>query len=175
MEDSLIKIGFGGGCHWCTEAVFQSLLGVERVEQGYIASLDENTLFSEAVIVHFNAEKILLSTLTEIHLHTHKSTVDHSMRAKYRSAVYTFSLEQQIEATKILEKLQDEFEDKVLTKVYPFNSFKPSREEITNYYYSNPKKPFCEQFINPKLNVLVTRFSKNVDSVKLKNSTNGLS
>ena len=49
------KIGFGGGCHWCTEAIFQALNGVESVEQGWISSLNPYDTFSEAVIVHFNA------------------------------------------------------------------------------------------------------------------------
>ena len=60
------KIALGGGCHWCTEAVFQSLIGVHKVEQGFVASTDENTSFSEAVIVHFSPEAISLQTLIEI-------------------------------------------------------------------------------------------------------------
>ncbi|SDX82583.1 peptide-methionine (S)-S-oxide reductase [Flavobacterium degerlachei] len=77
------KIALGGGCHWCTEAVFQSLLGVVKVEQGYVASIGDNSSFSEGVIVYFNSEEISLKTLIEIHLHTHKSTSNHSMRSKY--------------------------------------------------------------------------------------------
>ena len=84
------KIGFGGGCHWCTEAVFQSLIGVEKVEQGFVASFNLHNELSEAVIVHFNHKRISLQTLIEIHLLTHSSTSDHAMRKKYRSAIYTF-------------------------------------------------------------------------------------
>ena len=102
----LTQIAFGGGCHWCTEAVFQSLIGVSQVEQGFVASIDENSGFSEAVIVHFDAAKISLAVLIEIHLHTHKSTVNHSMRAKYRSAVYTFSEAQRHVVKSQLELLQ---------------------------------------------------------------------
>lgn len=87
------KIGFGGGCHWCTEAVFQNLKGVNHVAQGWIASDENNTAFSEAVVVEFNPPKINLKTLIEIHLATHKSTSNHSMRKKYRSAIYVFSKE----------------------------------------------------------------------------------
>ena len=47
MREMISKIGFGGGCHWCTEAVFQSLKGVAKVEQGWIASFDEYNSFSE--------------------------------------------------------------------------------------------------------------------------------
>ena len=86
----LTKIAFGGGCHWCTEAVFQSLLGVSKVEQGFVASTGQHNSFSEAVIVHFNVEDITLKTLTEIHLNTHKRTSNHSMRTKYRSGCIRF-------------------------------------------------------------------------------------
>jgi len=54
------KIGFGGGCHWCTEAVFQHVEGVEKVEQGWIASVAPHDRLSEAVIVHFNTTKVKL-------------------------------------------------------------------------------------------------------------------
>ncbi|MDP5231207.1 MAG: peptide-methionine (S)-S-oxide reductase, partial [Cellulophaga sp.] len=92
------EIGFGGGCHWCTEAVFQNLKGISNVSQGWIASDKNNTAFSEAVIVEFDSHKIDLKTLIQIHLQTHKSTSNHSMRKKYRSAVYTFSEDQQKQA-----------------------------------------------------------------------------
>jgi len=88
------KIGFGGGCHWCTEAVFQSLKGVRSVAQGFIASTEKNSSFSEAVIVFYDAAIITLKDLIEIHLHTHNSTSNHRFRKKYRSAVYYFEKRQ---------------------------------------------------------------------------------
>lgn len=166
------KIALGGGCHWCTEAVFQSLIGVIKVEQGYVASIGNNSSLSEAVIVHFNSKDISLKTLVGIHLNTHKSTSNHSMRTKYRSAVYTFSEIQKQEAEQILESLQKQFENKLTTKVLPFESFKASREQIQNYYFNNPEKPFCESFINPKLKVLLNQFSSAVNQEKLKHLKN---
>ncbi len=162
------KIAFGGGCHWCTEAVFQSIIGVSKVEQGFVASIGENDAFSEAVIVHFDDVFIPLSVLMEIHLHTHKSTSNHSMRSKYRSAIYTFSVQQNQEVISVLELLQFQFRDKLITQVLPFKSFKASRKQIQNYYYSNPEKSFCESFINPKLQILLNKFSKYTDQNKLK-------
>lgn len=161
------KIALGGGCHWCTEAVFQSLKGVTKVQQGYVASEGMNCTFSEAVIVHFNAKKISLCSLIEIHLLTHKSTSDHSMRDKYRSAIYTFSEIQKKEAQRILEDFQKEFKNQLITKVLYFKEFKPSRDEITDYYYKSPEKPFCKQFIDPKLKLLLSNFSEYTDTRKL--------
>lgn len=161
------KIGFGGGCHWCTEAVFQQLKGVAKVEQGWIASIGDDKRFSEAVIVHFDNVKITLNVLTEIHLRTHKSTVLHSMRDKYRSAIYTFSARQNVAIEEVLNSLQSKFENRIITKTLPFIEFKASREQIQNYYKKNPEKPFCKTFIDPKLKLLLNQFSDYVKTEKL--------
>ncbi|MDT0647618.1 peptide-methionine (S)-S-oxide reductase [Zunongwangia sp. F260] len=154
------KIALGGGCHWCTEAVFQALKGVTKVEQGYVASTGEHSAFSEAVIVHFISEEIPLERLIEVHLYTHNSTSNHSMRSKYRSAIYYFNFSQKVEAEKALTTLQAYFSEKLITKVYPFGVFELSREEIRDYYIKNPEKPFCKTYIEPKLKLLLQQFSK---------------
>ena len=150
----LSKIAVGGGCHWCTEAVFQSLQGVATVEQGFVASEGFNNTFSEAVIVHYDNNLISLETIIQVHLKTHKSTSLHSMREKYRSAVYTFSESQNELVTGLLKKIQKEYNNKLITKVLAFKEFKASREEITNYYLKDPEKPFCKNYIVPKLQLL---------------------
>jgi peptide-methionine (S)-S-oxide reductase len=157
----LTKIAFGGGCYWCTEAVFQSLIGVEKVAQGFICSEGKNKAFSEAVIVYFN-EKISLKLLIEIHLHTHKSTVKHSMRDKYRSAIYYFTEEQKKESQQLLTSLQIDFDAQIITQILPFKDFKPSIEASQNYYIKNSQKPFCKKYIHPKLDLLLREFSSHV-------------
>ena len=158
----LEKIGLGGGCHWCTEAVFQHLNGVEKVEQGWISSTDGNEQFSEAVIVHFDLSKIDLKTLIHVHLLTHKSTSDHSMRKKYRAAIYTFNQQQKDDSAKLLVNLSVHFEKNIVTQVLPFKSFEASRLDIQNYYLKNPKKPFCTTYIDPKLKLIKDKFRKHV-------------
>lgn len=159
-----MKIAFGGGCHWCTEAVFQSLIGVQNVAQGWVQSTNENDTFSEAVIVQFDPAVIPLKILVAIHLRTHKSTVQHSMRKKYRSAIYYYDTPQLENLNEILSVAQADFENKIITQVLPFVDFKPSQDDFTNYYYSNPSKPFCEQYINPKLKLLLNEFSEFANS-----------
>jgi len=155
------KVGFGGGCHWCTEAIFQSLRGVEKVEQGWIASsLPEANEFSEAVIVHFNPARISLDILTEIHLFTHNATSSHVLREKYRSAVYTFSESQHKDVQIIFKEKQKHFHKTLVTKSYPFKSFKLNDEKYLNYHKNNPKKSFCLRHIEPKLNILLERYSE---------------
>ena len=167
MPGKISKIAFGGGCHWCTEAVFQSLNGVEKVEQGYVSSIGRNTSFSEAVIVHFNRKCITLPTLIEIHLLTHNSKSNHTMRQKYRSAIYVFDDNQSEICNDLLEGFQKKFKNGLITEVLTFHDFEPSREEITNYYYTNPEKPFCETYINPKLKFLLQQFSGFVNHNKV--------
>lgn len=164
---ALKKIGCGGGCHWCTEAVFQSLNGVFKVEQGFIASTGEKSTFSEAVIVHYDPETIPLRVLVEIHLRTHKSTVNHQMRAKYRSAIYVFSELQFDEVKQMLQSIQKEFDNNLITGVLSFHEFKPSEKQFANYYYNNPDKPFCKNHIDPKLRMLQERFINQVNMQKL--------
>jgi len=126
--NKISKIGFGGGCHWCTEAVFQSLKGVVKVEQGWIKSSGYATTFSEAVIVHYMPKKITLDSLIEIHLLTHSSTSDHSMREKYRSAVYYFSKKQKENTNRIILNLQVNFKNTIITKAYAFKEFRASSD-----------------------------------------------
>lgn len=165
---ALEKIGLGGSCHWCTEAIFQSLKGVLHASQGWIASDDNPTRFSEAVVVEFDPAQISLETLIEIHLHTHSCTSDHSMRSKYRSAVYAFTVEQLPFASQAIEKLQADFGQSIITEVIPFGEFKLNDEKYLDYYSKNPDKPFCKTFIDPKLKMLLKRFSNEVDGCKIK-------
>ena len=158
--ENLKKIGLGGGCHWCTEAVFQSLMGVEKVEQGYIASTQDAGSFSEAVIVHYNPKIISLKDLLEVHLLTHKATSKHTLREKYRSAIYFFESKESVICEAILDKLQEKFQEKIITQILPFREFKPSRESLLNYYQKDPEKPFCRKYIHPKLELLQKNFSE---------------
>ncbi len=157
-------LGLGGGCHWCTEAVFQSLAGVTRVDQGWIASDPPHDAFSEAVIVHFQPSLVRLADLLEVHLHTHASQSDHSLREKYRSAIYVTDATQLADATATLSRLAARFPVRLVTRVLPLRRFRPSRDEITCYYATDPTRPFCRTYIEPKLQLLRQRFPHLLDS-----------
>lgn len=166
-NENFSKIGLGGGCHWCTEGVFESLIGIKVVNQGWIASTDNNAELSEAIEVYFDQYLISLQTLIEIHLHTHASTANHSMRKKYRSAIYTYNDAQNQAACKVLDSLQSDFDKPIITQVLPFYSFKANKDELQNYLYNSPNKPFCKTYIHPKLRLLLTRFKHQVNDEKI--------
>ena len=154
---SLIKVGLGGGCHWCTEAVFQSLKGVYKVQQGYI-NASGNLEFSEAILLEYHPAEISLGNLIQVHLRTHQSFSNHSMRDTYRSAIYVFSSEQKNKAEAALHSLQSSASQKIQTQVYDFHQFKESRMAIQNYYLQDPSRPFCQRYIAPKLELLKKEF-----------------
>jgi peptide-methionine (S)-S-oxide reductase len=158
MPTNVQKIGLGGGCHWCTEAVFASLRGVVRVEQGFIRADAPDDDFSEAVIVTFQPEDIPLGSLIEVHLRTHSSTSDHSMRRKYRSAVYAMDEAQAEAARRVLAELGPGFDAPLVTRVLPFQSFSASDERFQRYAEKNAGGPFCTTYIDPKLALLRQEF-----------------
>lgn len=150
----LDRIGLGGGCFWCTEAVFQNIRGVSQVAQGFIRSESPDDSYSEAVIVEFSADEIQLSDLIEVHLRTHASTSEHTMRKKYRSAVYIFSPQQEESVSHILQQLQVDFDQTLITRVLPFSGFRHSDKRYQSYYRNNRGNPFCQRYIDPKLDQL---------------------
>tara|TARA_R110002051_G_scaffold91370_1_gene160661 strand:+ start:4701 stop:5201 length:501 start_codon:yes stop_codon:yes gene_type:complete len=158
------KVGFGGGCHWCTEAVFMALKGVEKVEQGFIAPKENPAGFSEAVIVHYNPRVIELKDLVAIHLDTHRSTENHSMRNKYRSGIYYFEKSDKQTLFNIISEVQQNFKSPLITAILPFGVFKSSEERFHNYYFNDTEKPFCKTHISSKIKMLKEKYVKHLSS-----------
>lgn len=155
----VLTIGFGGGCHWCTEAVFSSLRGVVSVEQGFIRSDPPNDTWSEAVRIVFDPDLIPLNVLMDVHLRTHASTSNHKMRGKYRSAVYVISDAEAFEVREVLIALQTEFQDLLVTQVLPLEEFKASDSRFHRYFERNEGGPFCTRYIDPKLALLREKYA----------------
>lgn len=162
MSAAFARLALGGGCHWCTEAVFQVVKGVIRVEQGWI-STPELPGESEGVIIHFDPGVVGEAELVEVHLHTHASLSDHSMRDRYRSAVYAGDDDQADRLRGILEELGAGLPRPPVTRVLPFGSFRESREAIRDYYRRDPSRPFCRTYIEPKLERMRRDFAELVD------------
>ncbi|MEO9102745.1 MAG: peptide-methionine (S)-S-oxide reductase [Burkholderiaceae bacterium] len=152
-------IGLGGGCHWCTEAVFESLRGVTRVDQGWLAPASDKDSFSEGVLIDFKPDLIDLFTLVAIHLHTHSCTSNHVLRGRYRSALYVHSAAQaRLAANAIAQLQQTDFDLPIITQVCRLGAFRRNEERYLHYAQRHAGQPFCERFISPKLALLRERF-----------------
>lgn len=158
------SLGFGGGCHWCTESVFKVLKGVLHVSQGWISSDKPYREYSEAVITKFDPSIISEQTLVEIHLRTHSCTSKHALRSKYRSAVYyeksIFDKKTIENLESIVKQVQLVFEEDIITMVLPINSFKLNTEKYIDYYSKNQGNQFCQRYIDPKLDLLRKDYQK---------------
>lgn len=139
--------------------MFQFLRGVTEVEQGHVAAIAPNDALSEAVIVHYLPSVMPLEVLIEVHLRTHSSRAQHRMRWKYRSAIYSFDSEQHDLANQILHGLQGKFCETLVTQVLPFAEFVASPSSMQNYYAQDASRPFCQNFIEPKLALLRQQFA----------------
>ena len=151
------KIVFGGGCHWCTEAVFQSLIGVANVNQGWASHTGQDENYSEAAFIEYDPKTIPVKILLEIHLKTHSSTSNHSMRDKYRSAIYVVKELDQTIINHQLLRIQSQFKKKIKTQVLTLAKFKQN-EQYQNYYYRNPEQQFCDRYIRPKIEMLFNQY-----------------
>jgi len=147
----VITLGFGGGCHWCTETVFSALAHVAVVKQGFIRAVPPNNSYSEAVEVTFDPARISLDALVRVHVATHASTSNHSMRGKYRSAIYALDDATQAAAKAALANAEMETGARFVTSVLRHQGFKPSDAQFQNYYASDPSRPFCRTYVDPKL------------------------
>lgn len=153
------KIGLGGGCHWCTEGVFQALRGVHQVDQGFIQSEAPSDAWAEGVIVGFDSTMISLETLAEVHLRTHSANGSYAPDGRYRSAIYVFAESQRLVAARVVDQFARGSGEAARTLVLPFVGFKPSQARYQNYYRSDPGRPFCRRYIDPKLDYIRRHFA----------------
>ena len=153
-------LGLGGGCHWCTEAVFDHLRGVYSVEQGFHRSDPPDEAWSEAARVKWEPDALPLSVLLEVHIRTHASTSAHSLRGRYRSAVYAGSEREAEKVRDALAELQGDFAEPLVTQVLPDRGFRLNEARFRNYYRTDPERPFCRTYIDPKLAMLRRKFGE---------------
>jgi peptide-methionine (S)-S-oxide reductase len=175
MEIKLDTAIFGGGCFWCTEAVFQQLRGVLSVTSGYAGGqLDNptyeqvsmgNTGHAEVIKFEYDPEQISFQDLLEVFFATHDPTTlnrqGNDVGTQYRSVIFYESDMQKQEAQKFLQKLNDDkiFEAKVVTTIEPLVKFYPAEDYHQNYFNRNGDKPYCQVIINPKLEKFKKKFA----------------
>lgn len=165
-------IVFGGGCFWCTEAIFKQLQGVQSVEPGYAGGTTPDPSYenigdhAEVIKIEYDPEKIKLEDLLTVFFATHDPTTLNRQGAdvgtQYRSVVLCSSEKQKDIAIKFIDNLnnQTEFGDPIVTEVEMLKKFFLAEEYHQNYYSNNPNSVYCQVVINPILKKVKEQFAK---------------
>jgi peptide-methionine (S)-S-oxide reductase len=157
----------GGGCFWCTEAIFKSLKGVETVESGYSGGQVKNPTYrevctgetghAEVIQITFDPTVISFHELLEVFWETHDPTTLNRQGAdrgtQYRSAVFYHSPEQKETAERYKAELNKEnvYNKPVVTEITAFDKFWPAEKYHQDYYQNNSTQGYCQMVIVPKL------------------------
>lgn len=159
----------GGGCFWCTEAVFNHVKGVEEVVSGYTGGNAPGkptyreicsglTGHAEVVKVTFDANTISYKDIIEIFMTTHDPTTLNRQGAdvgtQYRSVIYYYNDTQKEIANRVLEELNPLYNNQIITEVSPMGIFYEAEKEHQAFYKNNPDYGYCTYVIDPKLNKL---------------------
>ena len=166
---------FGGGCFWCTEAVFDELRGVKSVVSGYAGGSTKNPTYeevcgggtghAEVIKIDFDPTEIAFKDLLTVFFATHDPTTlnrqGNDVGTQYRSAIFYANEEQKREAEAFIRELNDSkvFGNPVVTTLEPLGEFYEAEDYHQKYYANNPYQPYCQYMIPPKLNKLHKQFS----------------
>lgn len=153
------KITLGGGCFWCTEAVFKRLKGVTKATSGYADKV-------ESVQIEFDPKVISLDQILDVFWATHNPTTlnrqGSDIGTQYKSVIFYHNAKQKVTALKSREQMEksEEYEDKIVTEVLPLDKFYTAEEYHQNYYERNKNtNPYCSLVIDPKIEKLINKFN----------------
>lgn len=159
------KIDLGGGCFWCTEAIFQRVKGVLKVESGYSGGTVVNPTYrevcsgatghAEMIEITYNPDEISFEDLLRIHLSTHNPTNINRQGAdfgsQYRSIIFYRTEDEKERAVKIISEAQKLYPEMIVTLLQKFEHFYKADDYHQNYYNRNRDAGYCQAVINPKL------------------------
>ncbi|QEG20639.1 peptide-methionine (S)-S-oxide reductase MsrA [Mariniblastus fucicola] len=171
---------FGGGCFWCTEAVFLALEGVDSVLPGYMGGHIENPTYeqvcakttghAEVIQIKFDPEKISYEDLLFIFFKTHDPTTlnrqGNDVGPQYRSAVFYHNDAQKASADSIIKKIDEAkvYSDPIVTEVTEAATMYVAEDYHVNYFAKNPENQYCRAFIPGKIEKLKKLFGDKLKS-----------
>lgn len=160
----------GGGCFWCTEAVYQRIPGVIRVAPGYMGGTLKNPTYeqvcrgdtghAEVARIEFDPGKVSYARLLETFWEAHDPTTLNRQGAdagtQYRSVIFYLTPEQKVvaEASKGAAGRSGKHRDSIVTEITAAGTFYPAEDYHKNYYNANKGAPYCRFIIRPKLKKL---------------------
>ena len=158
-------ITLGGGCFWCTEAVYQQVDGVLAVESGYSNGHTRNPSYqqvcggdtghNEVVRVEFDNERISLREMLEIFFTIHDPTTLNRQGAdvgtQYRSGIYFHDPAQRDVALAVIEEANAAHRGRVVTELQPVDNYSRAEDYHQRYFQKNPHQGYCAAVVAPKV------------------------
>ncbi|MCX6896398.1 MAG: peptide-methionine (S)-S-oxide reductase MsrA [Verrucomicrobia bacterium] len=156
---------FGGGCFWCTEAMFQTVKGVKSVTSGYAGGKTANPTYeqvcsgatghAEVIQIAFDPREVSYAHLVDVFWNAHDPTTRNAQGAdhgtQYRSIILYENAAQQAAAEASRKKAQAHFAKPIVTEIAPLTKFYPAEIYHQNYFRNNGDAPYCAAVIRPKL------------------------
>nr|WP_245689978.1 peptide-methionine (S)-S-oxide reductase MsrA [Siphonobacter aquaeclarae] len=158
---------FGSGCFWCTEAVFQRLEGVVKVESGYSGGFVANPTYkqvctgqtghAEVTNITYDPKKISFADLLAVFWRTHDPTTlnrqGNDVGPQYRSAVFYHNAQQKEEAEHWKQEVDKAhiYPDPLVTEITAFTNFYKAEDYHQNYFNENGSQPYCQFVVRPKV------------------------
>jgi len=171
-------ITLGGGCFWCTEAVFDRVRGVLDVESGYSNGQTANPTYeqvcsgntghAEVIQVEFDPQQITLEEILQIFFVVHDPTTPNrqgnDVGTQYRSGIYWHTPEQKATAEAFIQQLtQDKaFAAPIVTEVAPVASYWPAEDYHQDYFVNHPNQGYCAFVVGPKVDKFRKTFAERV-------------
>ncbi len=175
MDTKIETAVFGGGCFWCTEAIFTELRGVTSVVPGYTGGTTENPTYeevctgktghAESLRMMYDPSQVSFHDLLTVFFATHDPTAlnrqGNDVGPQYRSAVFYASEAQKKETEEFIKKLEasDPGGKKVVTEVAPLGVFYEAENYHRDYFKNHRGAPYCEVAIEPKVEKLQKEFA----------------
>jgi len=155
----------GGGCFWCTEAIYQMLPGVKSVRSGYAGGHKENPTYkevctgqtghAEVIQIEYDPKVVsyekILETFWEAHDPTTLNRQGNDAGTQYRSIILFSNAAQKAAAEKSKAEAQERFTSKIVTEIVPLSKFYKAEDYHQDYYRSNPNQGYCRAIIQPKV------------------------
>lgn len=158
-------ITLGGGCFWCTEAVYEHVDGVTAVESGYsngrVAKPSYEQVCSgatgcvEVIRVSFDADRISLREVLEIFFVIHDPTTlnrqGHDVGTQYRSGIYFHEAAQQAVAREVMDEVNAKLGGRLATELLPLADYSRAEDYHQHYYANHPEQGYCAMVAAPKI------------------------
>ena len=168
-------ITVGGGCFWCTEAVFEQLKGVAKVESGYSGGTVPNPTYeqvcggdtghAEVSQITFDPKVVSLKTILEVFFTVHDPTTldrqGNDVGTQYRSVIFYRNDEQKAVAKQVIKEIAAAkiWDGQIVTQLSPFKEFYKAEDYHQEYFKLHGRQPYCQMVIAPKVAKFRQHFS----------------